>query len=881
MIERETMKTTQRVITSVLLAAGLAMAEPPKGGLGADAYDIAERINKSKATLDEGMSRIAEQPAAEAVVRLDPKTVTGRVPAHFIGYNIEDLSYELHPGLCAQMLYGESFEDEPDVLLPDGWEWHAEPQNADTPKDPDGLRKWRGAWSIEDGVVELTGCRQRRICTDRVQMTDGEVSCDVMQPAHERNHNGPGLLVCWKPAAYYYVRFAPEGKAVVLSKGDNPGFVQGAKELSYKAFPYEYGKWYNLRVAVKAGLIRVSVDGQELISYQDKEPLTGGVGLESSFTVSLYKNLVVKPDGQPEWRDNFASVAQRPYAHREHISRWWDVIEEEGAQARFDWSKQEPYNTDRCQRIENRAVMGRAGVYNTGLHNCGLAIDSAKTYEGRVYLRGQAKQVTVALQSRDGRKTYASQTLEGFGTGWKRYDFALAPAATDGNARFALWLEGAGAIDVDQAVLMPAAAFRYKGQVARKDLAEKLFAGLGHLRFGGDMINTWGFDWEDQTKDPDKRRQYLDGWNYHKSAMFGVFEFLDTCAAAGIVALPNLGEHLKAQALLNFVEYCNGGENTPYGARRIRNGHPKPYGIKYLMYGNGQPDTAQTEKLLEGLPKVDPSVKVIVGDVGHVPWTVISENNPEWAGRINRFADKLAAIGSRPEVDVLGSHLLWRETVQTIEKGFSTVKDGKTQIYSEEVNGSAYNWRRGLDDALIAITSEQLGGKIWGHAFCNAFQANGHLYEWNQGHIHFTPDKSWCQPAGWVVRLLGENTLPCAVAQEVVSPKVTVPVRQNGPPGHRETTALSVSACRSEDGKELVVKVVNLWGGPVTTRLHVGLPVQSARATVMSCRDLDTENTYAESDRLAPKTSSVANPAADMVYTFEPASFTVIRLTCK
>lgn len=33
----------------------------------------------------------------------------------------------------------------------------------------------------------------------------------------------------------------------------------------------------------------------------------------------------------------------------------------------------------------------------------------------------------------------------------------------------------------------------------------------------------------------------------------------------------------------------------------------------------------------------------------------------------------------------------------------------------------------------------------------------------------------------------------------------------------------------------------------------------------MSCRDLDTENKYAESNRVAPKTLSVENPAADMV----------------
>ena len=124
------------------------------------------------------------------------------------------------------MLYGESFEDEPDVELPSGWEAWLEPKTAEACRDRATLQKWRGAWAFEDGEVTLVGARQRRICTSAVQMSSGTVECDLLQPSTERNVWGPGLLVCWKPEAYYYLHISPERHVIELDKGDSPNFTQ-------------------------------------------------------------------------------------------------------------------------------------------------------------------------------------------------------------------------------------------------------------------------------------------------------------------------------------------------------------------------------------------------------------------------------------------------------------------------------------------------------------------------------------------------------------------------------------------------------------------------------------------------------------------------------
>ncbi|MGO9114879.1 MAG: hypothetical protein ACLP9L_37175 [Thermoguttaceae bacterium] len=241
----------------------------------------------------------------------------------------------------------------------------------------------------------------------------------MMQPKHERHCWGPGLLICWKPASYYYVYLSPERREVVLAKGNDPRFTQSARTLAQHAMPLEYDRWYRLKVAVRNGNIAVSVDGKEAITARDAQPLSGGVGLESSSTVGKFRNLVVTPEGRSPWKADF-TLANRPYSHSANISRWWEPIVSGTSQARFKWEKENPYNTDRCQMVELVSGDGKVGLSNTGLHNWGLTVREGWSYQGRLYLRGDyAGKVTLALQSRDGssaQNRLASNTCIPYGS---------------------------------------------------------------------------------------------------------------------------------------------------------------------------------------------------------------------------------------------------------------------------------------------------------------------------------------------------------------------------------------------------------------------------------------------------------------------------------
>ena len=67
----------------------------------------------------------------------------------------------------------------------------------------------------------------------------------------------------------------------------------------------------------------------------------------------------------------------------------------------------------------------------------------------------------------------------------------------------------------------------------------------------------------------------------------GIDEFMRLCELTATEPLicVNLGTGTAEEAAA-WIEYCNASIETPYGAMRAANGHPKPYNVKYWQIGN-------------------------------------------------------------------------------------------------------------------------------------------------------------------------------------------------------------------------------------------------------------------------------------------------------
>ena len=141
-------------------------------------------------------------------------------------------------------------------------------------------------------------------------------------------------------------------------------------------------------------------DGAEAI-------LTGKVGLRTWNTNALFRNLSIIT-AQGKTTDTLQQAAD---SNSDTLSGMWDQLQTGNAPAHYTWDHKFAYNNGYSQRIERGEGAGAVGVANSGLNRWGIAVRKGQLFKGYVYLRRQnlTGHVTAALQSADGKHTYARQ----------------------------------------------------------------------------------------------------------------------------------------------------------------------------------------------------------------------------------------------------------------------------------------------------------------------------------------------------------------------------------------------------------------------------------------------------------------------------------------
>ncbi|KAK9452799.1 glycoside hydrolase superfamily [Dipodascopsis uninucleata] len=140
---------------------------------------------------------------------------------------------------------------------------------------------------------------------------------------------------------------------------------------------------------------------------------------------------------------------------------------------------------------------------------------------------------------------------------------------------------------------------------------------------GGNYVSS--YHWLDAVgpKENRPRRPEL-AWLGEESNLFGTDEFMEWCEFMGTepYLCLNMGTGTLDEALA-WVEYCNSNKNTYYANLRRKNGHEKPYNVKYWGLGNevwgpwqvGQMTADEYGKKAyqwaKALKLLDPSIKLI------------------------------------------------------------------------------------------------------------------------------------------------------------------------------------------------------------------------------------------------------------------------------
>lgn len=252
-----------------------------------------------------------------------------------------------------------------------------------------------------------------------------------------------------------------------------------------------------------------------------------------------------------------------------------------------------------------------AGAANDGYW--GIPIRPDTTYTATFYAKaggGFAGPVTASLRTDEGNATVAGAATPAISDRWQKYSLKLTTghdAPTTAKARFVLSAKGTGRVWFSFVSLFPP-TYQDTPNGLRRDLME-LMAGLkpkfirlpgGNYLEGGRFPDR--FDWKKMIGPADQRPGHMCCWGYRSSDGFGLPEYLLWCKQLG--AEPVLAlfagyvlsrEHVNAgspemalytQEALEEIEYVCGPADSPWGKKRVADGFPEPFPLRYVEIGN-------------------------------------------------------------------------------------------------------------------------------------------------------------------------------------------------------------------------------------------------------------------------------------------------------
>jgi hypothetical protein len=805
----------------------------------------------------------ADEPAT---IRVDADKTIARVTRHMTGACLEDVNHEVYGGLYSQMVFGESFQ---------------EPAPGPTVK---GFTAFGGQWRIADSVVSVDAGKGPKLVSNHPPVGDGELGVEVFLPG--KSGGVAGLILAVRDPAIGMDKFT----GYEVSVSNEPGsVVLGRHRQNWepiKTVPYAIpvDMWITLAVRRKGDALEVLIDGKSVLTYQDREhPLgPGAIGLRPFDRSARFRNLWVKTGDQ---REPLPLAAEPQWDAG--VSGMWHGVKTGTAAGTFAIDTRDLFIGKQSQRITFDRGEGEFGIENRGLNRWGMAFVAGKPYEGSLWLRADKDaEVVVALQSVDGKRTYARSRVKVPAGGWGKHEFKLTPDAADPAGRLLIALDKPGSVVLGHAFLQPSEWGRFKGLPVRKDVAETMIdSGLTVLRYGGSMVNAPGYKWKNMVGPRDRRPPYSGFWYPQSNNGWGIPDFLAFCEAAGFLAIPAFNLDETPEDMADFVEYANGPADSMWGKKRSADGHPGPFRLKYLEIGNEEAvDEAYFRKfkaIAEAVWPKDPDVVLVVGDFAYNDH-IRDPFNFQGAPRIKSLAahQKILELAKANRRTVWFDVHVWNDQPRDPDQlrggiigladfGAALAKlcpgaEFKVAVFEE--NSGNHAMRRALAHARAVNALERLGDLVPVVCCANALQPdrqndNG----WDQGLVFLTPDKVWGQPPYYVTQMLAKRYLPRVVFAEAASPG----------------RALDVTAKADEKGTVLQLQVVNVDDKPIAATLRLGsFRPKSAIAKVAELSGpLDAVNTAADPRKVVPTEREWRHDLKDGAtnYTFPPRSFTILR----
>ena len=332
--------------------------------------------------------------------------------------------------------------------------------------------------------------------------------------------------------------------------------------------------------------------------------------------------------------------------HPDMCYRWpteeipaWSLTQLEGEGASMKLTTEYPLNSATPTALKvTLPAEGRVAIGNTGFW--GMNIEEGKDYYLRLYTSNGKRfdgKAVIRLVGEDGQELCNCPLAIDMAKAWSEYTGHLTATGSDSRAHLVIELEGKGTLLLDYVSLFPFETFRNRANGLRKDIAETLEAMRpafvrcpgGCVVEGITLSNR--IKWKETIGDPVTRPGVYDTWGYRTTMGFGYHEFLQFCedigaggmfvCNVGLGCQGRVGDACKEDEVDSFIEdvldaidYALGDGTTEWSRKRVENGHPAPFPLKYVEIGNenwGPVYEKRYDKFYKAIKEKYPQLKLI------------------------------------------------------------------------------------------------------------------------------------------------------------------------------------------------------------------------------------------------------------------------------
>lgn len=607
--------------------------------------------------------------------------------------------------------------------------------------------------------------------------------------------------------------------------------------------------WHKLRIVCQGKSMKVYWDGKNVLSTSKLEAAgSNDIDLWVNYTETLYKNIkVTSLNGKTVYFEGTPEDVRIPA-----VAPQWNAF----GNAQFELVKGDAISMNYSQKI---SATSKAGI-SQGPQN----LKEGDVFIGSIYAKGNG---TLSVGLKRGDSFIVEQKLGVPGSEWKKLDISLPAGRNTGDADFAICVEN-GTVQFDMVTLSTAeglatGGFRPDILQAVKDLHPTTLRWPGG-GYAGQYQWKWGIGrQEDRFRSPNW--QWLD----YDQNCFGTDEYIKFCREIGcepLIVVPIGYERPEEergwwlQNAIDWVKYCNEPATGEWGKVRAANGHPEPYNVKYWEIDNEQWEfgiekyEACVRMFSEAMREVDPSIKIVVCGG-------FSEDE-EFFNRSGNYFDYVSLHHyEQANGYATGPKRLGQQYDKYAEM-FANCPNPNLKLFISEWNLNSTDWRTGLFAGGFLNECEARDVVAMGAAAL--FIRRTDAPDWNNAFINFDYQGLFVAPNFLVTELWYNHFSKYLLDFE------------------GDTKDLSVVTTMSENGRDVIVKVVN----PTETAYKLDLNGDWAGIASADCEyyapgSLTAANTMEERNAIKLQKKDLAVSGNSVSLDIAPLSAGVITLTKK